>query len=161
MITVYTNTCPSWHDTRKISKDKWNQNLRGEGAQGTAGGRVVFSQPTLTFHDTKATILQKLNQSYCESAPAPPPCPAAPVLTALSVDTFEACGATADYPYIHFFYGATEGSTKTEYQVTLMDGGGCATTAVESLPIGSWVAAKLGTEITVPEDCEFSNALET
>lgn len=65
MKTLYTNTCPSFHDTRKISRDKWLQNVRGEGMASTAGGLITYPETRPQFHDTKNITLQKINQLYC------------------------------------------------------------------------------------------------
>lgn len=72
MKTLYQNTCPAWHDTKKISKDKWLQNLRGEGVNGTAK-RVVYPVTDPQFHDTRNITIQKMNQLYCGSGSAPEP----------------------------------------------------------------------------------------
>lgn len=65
MKTLYTNTCPSFHDTRKISRDKWLQNVRGEGMASTAGGLITYPETRPQFHDSKNITLQKINQLYC------------------------------------------------------------------------------------------------
>lgn len=82
MKTLYSNSCPAWHDTRKISKDKWLQNIRGEGVAGTAK-RVVYETTMVQFHDTRNIILQKINQTYCSGGSVAPEPPSPDLLTDL------------------------------------------------------------------------------
>lgn len=69
MRTVYSSTCPHYHDTRAISKGKWAQIQSGDVASHRTGKSVVYSQPYPTTDDTQNIVLGKILQSHCD-APA-------------------------------------------------------------------------------------------
>lgn len=69
MRVVYSSTCPAFHDTRKISKDKWAQITAGSPGSHRSDRSVNYSQPFPTTHDTKNIVLGKILQDDCD-APA-------------------------------------------------------------------------------------------
>jgi hypothetical protein len=66
MRTIYSSTCPRFTDTKAISKAKWNQILTTGATPTRISGSVYYDNTALTFHDTKASILQKILQAECD-----------------------------------------------------------------------------------------------
>lgn len=69
MRTAYSSTCPAFHDTRKISKDKWAQITAGFPGSHRSDRSVLYSQDYPATNDTKNIVLGKILQGHCD-APA-------------------------------------------------------------------------------------------
>lgn len=67
MKTIYSTTCPSFHDTAAISKAKWLQAETLGSSPGRFDRSVLYSQPETTNHDTKAIVLGKILQGHCDA----------------------------------------------------------------------------------------------
>lgn len=66
MRTVYSSTCPAWHDTLAISKAKWAQVTAGGVASHRSDRSVLYSQLYPTTNDTKNMVLGKILQGNCD-----------------------------------------------------------------------------------------------
>lgn len=66
MRTVYSSTCPAWHDTWAISKAKWAQITAGSTASHRSDRSVLYSNPDPDFADTKNIVLGKILQQHCD-----------------------------------------------------------------------------------------------
>lgn len=68
MKTLYSTTCPAWHDTKAISKAKWLQ-VETVGASSHRTDRsVTYSNPDTDSYDTKNMVLGKILQANCDAA---------------------------------------------------------------------------------------------
>jgi len=66
MKTIYSTTCPRFHDTKAIAKAKWNQILNQGASPTRISGSMFYDNVAVTFHDTKLSVLQKILQKECD-----------------------------------------------------------------------------------------------
>jgi hypothetical protein len=100
--TLYSSTCPAWHDTRAISKAKWAQITSGETISHRSDRSVTYSQLYPATNDTQNVVLGKILQSHCDA-------PSTIEVEVSAVTNFETGDVTLSWPAPSGSYPATAG----------------------------------------------------